>query len=180
MSSARSSPDRPGDELTRAFRRLVRAVSQLEGEAMAAAGLPRAQAHGLLAVAAMGRPAMTMVARELSLAPSTVTRLLDPLVRRGLLKREASSDDRRIVVVALTAAGRHAVERLESELDLAYARLTAGAGPGSRKRFLAAARELAGAIEQVRVEADPGASRSRQAGKRAAPRGPRRAAPRAR
>jgi DNA-binding MarR family transcriptional regulator len=137
------------EDLVRAFRRLVRAIGQLEESATAAVGLPRAQAHALLAVAAMGRPAMTMVARELGLAPSTVTRALDPLVRRGFLKRESSLDDRRVVVVALTASGRHAVERIEAALDLAYARVTAGAGPGSRKRFAAAARELVGAIEQV-------------------------------
>ncbi len=151
-SGRAGATERPADDLVRAFRRLVRAVGQLEAAATAKAGLPRAQAHALLAVAAMGRPAMTMMARELGLAPSTVTRALDPLVRGGLLKRESSPDDRRVVVVALTAAGRHAVERVESALDLAYARVTAGAGPGSRKRFVAAARELAGAIEQVRVE----------------------------
>jgi len=129
--------ERPADDLIRALRRLVRAIGQLEAAATQAAGLPRAQAHALLAVAAMGRPAMTMVARELGLAPSTVTRALDPLVRRGLLKRESSPDDRRVVVVAATAAGRQALERVEAALDLAYARVTAGAGPGSRKRFTA-------------------------------------------
>jgi DNA-binding MarR family transcriptional regulator len=162
--------ERPGDDLVRAFRRLVRAVGRLEARATAEAGLARAQAHALLAVAAMGRPAMTMVARELGLAPSTVTRALDPLVRGGLLKRESAPDDRRVVVVALTAAGRQAVERLESALDLAYARVTAGAGPGSQKRFAAAARELAAAIERVRAdERGPDV----QAGR---PRPPRRAA----
>jgi DNA-binding MarR family transcriptional regulator len=179
MGAAVQAAERTADDLVRAFRRLVRAVGQLESAATAAAGLPRAQAHALLAVAAMGRPAMTMVARELGLAPSTVTRALDPLVRDGFLKRESSPNDRRVVVVALTAAGRHAVERVEAALDQAYARVTAGAGPGSRKRFTAAARELAGAIEQVRVEeAGPGAARA--GGRPAAKAGRTRRAPKAR
>jgi len=163
--------ERSRDDLVRAFRRLVRAIAQLEEEATAGAGLARAQAHALLAVAAMGRPAMTMVARELGLAPSTVTRALDPLVQGGLLKRESSPDDRRVVVVALTAAGRQMVERVEMALDQAYARVTAGAGPGSRKRFAAAVREIAGAIEQVRVEErDPAAPAERPARSRRATR----------
>jgi len=164
---------RPADDLLRAFRRLVRAVGQLESAATAEAGLPRAQAHALLAVAAMGRPAMTMVARELGLAPSTVTRALDPLVRGGLLKRESSPEDRRVVVVVLTAAGRHAVQRVEAALDRAYAQVTAGAGPGSRKRFASAARELAAAIEQVRVEErGPGVPARRSRARRQAPQKP--------
>jgi len=140
----------PEDELARTLRRLTRAAERLESAALAAAGLPRAQAHALLAVAGMARPAMAMVARELDLAPSTVTRLLDPLVRRGLVRREADPEDRRVIVVALTGAGRQAAERLAAALDRAYARVAAAAGAGGRRRLLASARELLVAVERQR------------------------------
>jgi DNA-binding MarR family transcriptional regulator len=140
----------PEDELARTFRRLTRAAERVESQALAAAGMPRAQAHALLAVASMARPAMAMVARELDLAPSTVTRLLDPLVRRGLVRREADPDDRRVIVVALTAAGRQTAERLAIALERAYARVAAAAGAGGRRRLLSSAREILGAIEQQR------------------------------
>jgi DNA-binding MarR family transcriptional regulator len=151
IKESRAAPERASrEDLVRALRRLSRATERLESQAMAGAGLPRAQAHALLAVASMARPAMTMLARELDLAPSTVTRLLDPLVRRGLVRRGSAPDDRRVVVLDLTAAGRQAVKRLTSDLERAYARVgSAASAAGGRRRLLAAARELATALERV-------------------------------
>ena len=47
--------------------------------------------------------AMTMLARELQLAPSTLTRMVDPLVEKELIRRAASPEDRRVVVSARQA-----------------------------------------------------------------------------
>ncbi len=97
-------PYRPGDDLGRAMRRLVRAAERLEAAALGASGLPRAQGMALLAVSSMARPSMSMVAQELDLAPSTATRLLDPLAERGLIERGPDPEDRRVVVI--TSDGR--------------------------------------------------------------------------
>jgi DNA-binding MarR family transcriptional regulator len=138
------------DDLARALRRLSRATERLETAATAAAGLSRAQAHALLAVASMARPSMVMVARELDLAPSTVTRLLDPLVRRGMMRREADSKDRRVIMLVLTGTGKQAATRLAADLERRYVRVAAATGAGGRRRLLAAARELVDAIERLR------------------------------
>jgi DNA-binding MarR family transcriptional regulator len=140
------------DDLSRALRRLSRAIVRLEDGAIESAGLPRAQAHALLAVATMARPAMSMLARELDLAPSTVTRLLDPLVERGLVKRDSTPEDRRVVVLDLTGAGRQMVKRLTTNLEGTYARVAAAAAEsGGRRRLIAAAKELAAVFERVRA-----------------------------
>lgn len=49
---------------------------------------------------------------------SNVTRIIDKLVEKGLLVKETSSEDRRVVLVAITDAGR---EKLIELHDLIYA-----------------------------------------------------------
>jgi DNA-binding MarR family transcriptional regulator len=46
------------------------------------------------------------LANEAGITPSTATRILDALERRGVVERTRSSEDRRAVSVSLTAAGR--------------------------------------------------------------------------
>jgi DNA-binding MarR family transcriptional regulator len=141
---------RPGDDFGRLFRRLVRAAERFEGAAMAAAKMPRAQGRALLAIASMARPSMAMLARELDLAPSTATRLLDPLAHRGLVEREVDREDRRVVVVTLTANGRRIAREIESGLENAYGRMAALSGEtGGAARLQAAARDLLAAFDRT-------------------------------
>jgi DNA-binding MarR family transcriptional regulator len=46
------------------------------------------------------------LADQAGIAPSTATRILDALERRGIVDRRPSSGDRRGVMITLTAAGR--------------------------------------------------------------------------
>jgi len=141
---------RPSDDLGRLFRRLVRAAERFEGMALSAAKMPQAQGRALLAVASMARPSMAMLARELDLAPSTATRLLDPLARRGLIEREVDREDRRVVVVTLTASGRRVAREIESGLENAYGRMAALSGEaGGAARLQAAARDLLAAFDRT-------------------------------
>lgn len=48
---------------------------------------------------------MTDLAESLQLSPSGLTRRLDGLVERGLVSREASDDDRRVMLAVLTDDG---------------------------------------------------------------------------
>lgn len=52
------------------------------------------------------RATPTEIATWLHMSPAAITGRLDALERRGFIRREASSDDRRKVIVELTPAGR--------------------------------------------------------------------------
>src|SRR5580700_8461878 len=56
-------------------------------------------------------PGMNELARHLELDKSSVTGLVDRAERRGLVRRVASSADRRGIQVSITAAGRKIVRR---------------------------------------------------------------------
>ena len=53
------------------------------------------------------------LARGVEIHPGAMTRLLDDLQKRGLVRRLADPDDRRVLKVELTDAGRHAREVTE-------------------------------------------------------------------
>lgn len=52
-----------------------------------------------------------LLAKELELSPSRLTRILDSLESRSLIKRELSPLDRRSMLVTLTEKGRKMVEQ---------------------------------------------------------------------
>lgn len=52
-----------------------------------------------------------LLAKELELSPSRLTRILDSLESRDLAKRELSSIDRRSMLVTLTQKGKQLVEQ---------------------------------------------------------------------
>ena len=68
--------------------------------------LTLAQLHCMHTIEELGAPAMTDLARQLGLQPSTVTALIDALVEHGLVERLEDSEDRRMVRVQPTALGR--------------------------------------------------------------------------
>lgn len=57
---------------------------------------------------------------------ANVTRLLDALVARGLVRREADPNDRRRHIVSLTDEGARAARRLRRNVEAERARLFAG------------------------------------------------------
>lgn len=64
------------------------------------------QYRALVVLASRGPQRVVDISAELSVDPSTGTRLCDRLVRKGLVRRSRSTTDRRVVRVTLTRAGR--------------------------------------------------------------------------
>jgi DNA-binding MarR family transcriptional regulator len=56
----------------------------------------------VLRYVAEGSPTMKSIAERLKITPPSVTTIIDVLVKRGLLKRESSTKDRRIIKIILT------------------------------------------------------------------------------
>ncbi|MCZ7629350.1 MAG: MarR family winged helix-turn-helix transcriptional regulator [Microthrixaceae bacterium] len=105
----------------------VRAAARLakvSGSALAEIDLTLPQYRVLVFLDSGGRPASD-VATLLDVAPSTVTSVVDGLCARGLVLRGEDPDDRRRVVLSLTAEGKEMVttgdsvvaERLGKLLD---------------------------------------------------------------
>src|SRR3982750_905116 len=92
---------------SRAFVGLTaRSLAGVEGDVT----LP--QFRALVVLAVRGPQRSIDIAEELRVNPSTGTRMLDRLIRKGLVRRMRSSTDRRVVRVRLTTAGHDIVEHV--------------------------------------------------------------------
>jgi len=87
------------------------------------------QYRALVLLAARGEMNVGALADALALHQSTVTRLCDRLVKRGLVERGVSPQSRREVFVSLTRAGHTLLESVtakrRAEIDQILARLSA-------------------------------------------------------
>jgi DNA-binding MarR family transcriptional regulator len=82
-----------------------------------------------------GLPTLEIAERMVEHAPG-VTRLLDRLEGKGLVRRQRCPEDRRQVLCWLTDAGTGLVERLDEPVDSADAEAVAMLGPEDQERLL--------------------------------------------
>jgi DNA-binding MarR family transcriptional regulator len=84
-------------------------------DAARAEGLQPQQYELLLVIAGLPRgtqPTIKEIARQLCLEHHTVVELADRLEKRGLLKRQSSGEDRRMVLLQLTREGQATLNRI--------------------------------------------------------------------
>ena len=110
-----TGPESDSDaDLSRATRALALAARTLE-RAAAARDLTLAQFR-ILALIAAGDERSSLLAERLTVAKPTITAVVDGLVERGFVAREAVAGDRRSIRVALTPAGSVALHAAEDEM----------------------------------------------------------------
>jgi len=82
-----------------------------------------AQGHALLALPADGAMSMHELSSAMNLAGSTMTRVVDQLVIKGLAERAPDEEDRRIVRVTLTERGREVRQAVEEEFETLFSQV---------------------------------------------------------
>jgi DNA-binding MarR family transcriptional regulator len=136
-----SQPGRAAVADARRLRRLLAATMRRRSlrdpiaAACAAHHLSAPQVHTVLALGAEGALTMGDLARRVAVTEKTVTGLVDRLERDGLVARRRDEADRRIIHVALTAAGKALHRRLDAGLLRALA-LLLGRLDGADRRDL--------------------------------------------
>jgi DNA-binding MarR family transcriptional regulator len=81
-----------------------------------------------------GHPRCEVARRMIHRAPD-VTRMLDRLVRQGLVARTRNPDDRRESIATITRAGLALLERLDPELHQAFRSLTSALSETELRRL---------------------------------------------
>lgn len=108
-----------------------------------------AQYRVLVELAARGPQRVAELADALEVERSTVTRMCDRLVRKGLIHRRRESRDRRAVLVALAAGGRTLVDRVTHRRREEIGRILERLAPRDRAAVLRALRAFADAAGTV-------------------------------
>lgn len=131
---------------------LVRRLQLLEREEKQHLELTLPQAHALHALMDAGSLRMQELAGSLGLAQSTVTRLVAPLKRMGLLDRRPDRNDGRATRAFLTEKGTAIVDDLETADRAMYQALLERLDPTRRAEVIAAVELLHEAVLDINWE----------------------------
>lgn len=103
--------------ILRALRRITRSVALHSRQLAACSHITGPQLVCLRTVMQKGPMTATAISREVHVSPSTVVGILDRLEDKGLIVRERGREDRRIVFITVTDAGRQLVRDTPSPLQ---------------------------------------------------------------
>jgi DNA-binding MarR family transcriptional regulator len=150
------------DAILRASRALVAITARSLSEVNEEVTLP--QFRSLVVLATAGPQTVSALADRLAVHASTMTRMCNRLVSRGLVLRAPSAVDRREVVIALTAMGTSVVENVMTarrrELDEVVRRM----GDGDRLAVVVALNKFSHAAGETPGSSDTQLLATRSAG----------------
>jgi len=138
------------DEFSTAWESFFRATRRARGRAIGpleGSSLTLAQYQLLEALQTAERLPVSELAASAGVAPPTATRMLDALVREGVVARTPCADDRRVVRVALTEGGRDAVATAGRQVAERRARVRDQLSPDEQAQAAALLRRLAAVLE---------------------------------
>jgi DNA-binding MarR family transcriptional regulator len=110
LPAAFYAPDtlRPDNNVGLLMKRALQSIRQTIDRELAPHDLTQAQWLPLVRIAHGGCATIAALARDQAIDPGAMTRAVDRLEAKGLLRRERSAQDRRVVTLVLTDAGRAA------------------------------------------------------------------------
>ena len=105
-------------------------------ELRAAGELPAPAHFGLLSVLSIRPRMLTDLASLQGVSLPTMSSSVSAMVERGWVKRLAPEDDRRVVMIEVTATGRAALERVSRAAESHLAEMLAPLDVATRRRLL--------------------------------------------
>jgi len=109
------------ESILRSLRRITRAIDLHSRHLAHTFGLTGPQLVCLRTVGARGKMTPSELAKEVSLSQATITGIIDRLAARQLVARERSTNDRRLVTVVISQAGRALIDQAPSPLQERFA-----------------------------------------------------------
>ena len=110
------------DEILISLRKIMRAADLHSQKLMKESGLTAPQLLVMQSIEKEGKPSTSTLARSIAVSQATMTRIVDRLERAGLVMRERSSTDKRVINVGLTDSGRHKLESAPEPLQAEFLR----------------------------------------------------------
>lgn len=147
QTNARVDKDDVVDAVLSASRALVAVAARSLAGAESEVSLP--QYRALVVLASRGPQRASELAEELGVHGSTAGRMTDRLVRKGLVERERSTEDRRTVVLRLSEAGRALVDDVTERRRADITRLMRRVPVADRPHVVSALQALGRAAGEV-------------------------------
>jgi DNA-binding MarR family transcriptional regulator len=143
------------DDILVSLRRITRAIDLHSKHLEKTSGITTSQLLVLEATGRLGSPSPSAIAREVVLSQATVTSILDRLSRAGLVERTKRSDDKRVVTVTLTEAGRIRTEKAPELLQDGFLREYRKLPDWQRTMLVASLQQIAFMMDAAELDASP-------------------------
>ena len=158
-TNSSSQTTRQAQRLHRAVTELVRRYQFRDRNEICCFGISVSQCHALEVLGQAGELAMGALASQMHLSVSTMTRVVDQLVARGLAQRGENAEDRRVCCVEPTPKGRELLGRISAELLEGETAILDKVAAEHRESVIHALEELSRAVDEWRgVEPRQGGS----------------------
>lgn len=137
------------DDVGQVVQKLVRVFQLFERDQIKVHGFTTSQCYALLEIYKSGNLTMNEISEKMNLNTSTMTRILDNLVRDRFVQRNRDESDRRIVIISLTERGREMAMRLGNTVNDYYKRIIANIPEGQLENILNSVNVLLDAFEKA-------------------------------
>ena len=155
VSSPADAPTSVTVQVVEALRRIIRAVDLHSRSLVQRYRLTGPQLVVLKAIADQGPRSVGEIARSVHLSQATVSGILDRLESRGLVIRARSSDDRRRVVVSLSAAAGETLRSAPPLLQEHFIERFLELDEGEQRGILASLQRVVSLMEARDLDATP-------------------------
>jgi DNA-binding MarR family transcriptional regulator len=137
------------EEVGQMVQKLVRVFQLFERDQIKSKGFTSSQCYAMLEILKVGNLTMNELSEKMNLDSSTMTRVIDKLVRDELINRDRDNSDRRVVVVSLTEKGNKAATELSSSVNEYYRKIVQGIPEGEVLDILQSVSKLLKAFEKA-------------------------------
>jgi DNA-binding MarR family transcriptional regulator len=157
LSDTTSTHKNDAAKVMKSIRRIVRAIDMRSKKVARETGLTIPQIVLLHAVKERGKVTTAALSKHADLSPATVVTILDKLESRGLVTRERSVTDRRIVHTTLTERGVQILFDAPPVFDWAFSKGFADLSQADQRKIIEAFGTVADLLDPTHLQAEIGA-----------------------
>lgn len=139
----------PIHTIAQLYPRLMRAMGHLRGALDETMDLTYNQYKALLSLSDMGPCTLNALSRELEVASSSASQMVDRLVDMGLVERTPADGDRRSIVLMTSAQGEMLLEKVAEEILQRYQELFRHLGSAEQANLAGAIHTLVRILEKA-------------------------------
>lgn len=137
------------EDVGNVVRKLVRMFQLFERDQIKIHGFTSTQCYALLEIWKNGSISMKELSDKMNLNSSTMTRILDNLVRDGFIERVKSLEDRRLVLVELSNKGKESANKLNETVNTYYKKIILNIPNGKLDEVMKSTNLLVRAFEKA-------------------------------
>jgi len=143
------------DDILVSIRRITRAIDLQSKALVKKTGLTAPQLVVMGALRKEGRLPPSAVAKEVALSQATITSILDRLEKAGLVRRERSETDKRVVYACLTSDGKSRLEAAPELLQSGFLRQYRKLEDWERAMLISSLQRVASMMDAEDLDASP-------------------------